>query len=170
MSAKFSVEAAQGQPLLPAGPALFGHVLVNLGRQWRRLLELRLAELGLTDATWVPLFHLHAAGSCMSLKSLAHSVGLDSSSLVRVVDLLEARGLLLRETDLQDRRSKLLHITPAGREAIADVLLKLEQVDRRLLAGMDQAEVQSLQAGMEQLTQRLVEMLHSETVTPEAAE
>lgn len=165
---------AQEQPLLnpPSSAApLFGHVLVGLARHWRRVLELRLAELGLTDATWVPLFHLHAGGDGISLKALAERVGLDSSTLVRVVDLLEARGLLRRETHGQDRRSKLLYITPSGHDAIAEVRTKLHQAETQLLAGMDAATVQTLRQGMEQLTQRMVDVLQQEQSTggtPEA--
>lgn len=156
---------------MPSKTPLFGHVLVNLGRQWRRVLELRLAELGLTDATWVPLYHLYAGGDGISLKALAQRVGLDSSTLVRVVDLLEARGLLARETHSEDRRSKLLCITPAGREAIAELYAKLHRVETRLLAGMDPATVKTLREGMELLTQRMVDVLQQESAdegTPEA--
>lgn len=149
-------------PSCDAHAPLFGHMLVSLGRHWRRVLELRLAELGLSDATWVPLFYLHRGGDGISLKALAQRVGLDSSTLVRVVDLLEARGLLQRETDSQDRRSKLLRITPAGSEAIADLHAKLHQVETQLLAGMDSTTIQALREGMAQLTQRMAEVLQQE--------
>lgn len=135
---------------------------MGLGRQWRRVVHLRLAELGLTDATWVPLFHLHAAGGeGISLKVLAQRVGLESSTLVRVVDLLESRGLVRRETDVQDRRSKLLQVTEAGRTAVADVRTKLEQVEGRLLDGMDAAAVAMLQQAMLQLHARMEQELQA---------
>ena len=134
---------------------------MGLGRQWRRVVHLRLAELGLTDATWVPLFHLHAAGQGISLKALAQRVGLESSTLVRVVDLLESRGLVRRETDHQDRRSKLLQVTEAGRTAVADVRTKLEQVEGRLLDGMDAAVVAMLQQAMLQLHARMEQELQA---------
>ena len=64
----------------PQGVPFFGHLLVSVSHHWRRVLEMRLAELGLTDATWRPLFHLHQAGQALSLKQLAQRMGLDSSS------------------------------------------------------------------------------------------
>jgi MarR family transcriptional regulator for hemolysin len=153
------------EPLAPAAP-LFGHQLLHLSRQWRRVLDLRLSELGLTDATWVPLFHLHAAGDAISLKALAQRVGLDSSSLVRVVDLLEARNLVVRETHQQDRRSKLLHITDAGRAAVDEVRAKLHAVESQLLADMDPGTVQALLDGMRQLSQRLSASMQAEGLAP----
>jgi len=152
-------EAADTQPFFDAAaqpPApFFGHLLMGVSRAWRGVLDVRLAQLGLTDATWVPLFHLHAHGQALSLKQLAQRVGLDSSTLVRVVDLLEARGLLVREMDLQDRRSKALRLTEQGLHVVADVRAKLHQVESQLLEGMDPHTVAALRTGMQQLHQRL---------------
>lgn len=141
----------------PAGDQpFFGHLLMGVSRNWRHVLLMRLAELGLTDATWGPLFHLHAAAQPLSLKQLAHQVGLDSSTLVRVVDLLEARGLLRRETDSVDRRSKALILTEAGITVVEDVRAKLSHVEAQLLQGMDAHTFETLRHGLQQLNQRLI--------------
>jgi len=134
----------------------FGHVLMLVSRAWRSVVDGRLAELGLTDTTWVPLFHLHAADQALSLKQLAQRVGLDSSTLVRVVDLLESRGLVVRETDASDRRSKSLRLTEQGLAVVADVRGKLFQVEAQVLEGMDTHTVSTLREGMQQLHERLV--------------
>lgn len=162
MHKSFFSQAAIAQPVsvttsgaaMPQTP-FFGHVLMGLSRTWRQVLEVRLAEMGLTDATWVPLFHLHDAGQPLTLKQLAERVGLDSSTLVRVVDLLESRGLLLRATDAHDRRSKSLHLTTDGLHVVADVRAKLHQVDSQLLEGMDANTIAALRSGMQQLHARL---------------
>lgn len=143
---------------VPQAP-LFGHLLMNVSRTWRQVLEVRLAELGLTDATWVPLFHLHAAvGTPLTLKQLAQRVGLDSSSLVRVVDLLESRGLLVRHSDAHDRRSKSLCLTAQGQHVVADVRAKLHQVEGQLLQGMDSTTTAALRHGLQQLHTRLIDI------------
>ena len=153
-------QAAAAQPVLhsPSAAPFFGHMLMGVSRAWRSVLEVRLAELGLTDATWVPLFHLDAANAPLTLKQLAQRVGLDSSTLVRVVDLLEARGWAVRATDAQDRRSKSLILTPEGLHVVADVRAKLHQVESQLLDGMDAQTVAALRDGMQQLQQRLQQM------------
>lgn len=133
----------------------FGQLLLGVSRQWRRVLDAHLAQLGLTDAIWVPLFHMHAAGGPITLKELAQRVGLESSTLVRVIDLLEARGLLLRTTDVQDRRSKLLTLTPAGHDTVDEVRVALHHIEAQLLEGLAPQAVASLQAGMALLQQRL---------------
>ena len=128
---------------------------MRVSRTWRSVVDGRLADLGLTDTTWVPLFHLHAADQALTLKQLAQRVGLDSSTLVRVVDLLESRGLVVRETDASDRRSKSLRLTEQGLAVVADVRGKLYQVEAQVLAGMDARTISTLREGMQQLHERL---------------
>ncbi len=139
----------------PPDALFFGHLLMRVSRTWRSVVDGRLADLGLTDTTWVPLFHLHAADQALTLKQLAQRVGLDSSTLVRVVDLLESRGLVVRETDASDRRSKSLRLTEQGLAVVADVRGKLYQVEAQVLAGMDVRTISTLREGMQQLHERL---------------
>ncbi len=139
----------------PPDALFFGHLLMRVSRTWRSVVDGRLADLGLTDTTWVPLFHLHAADQALTLKQLAQRVGLDSSTLVRVVDLLESRGLVVRETDASDRRSKSLRLTEQGLAVVADVRGKLYQVEAQVLASMDARTVSTLREGMQQLHERL---------------
>ena len=87
----------------------------------------------------------------------AQRMGLDSSSLVRVVDLLEDRGLVLRVTDAADRRSKQLLLTADGQAMVADVHGKLQRVEQQLLEGLPASAVQALVAGLLQLDRRLVQ-------------
>ncbi len=140
----------------PPDALFFGHLLMRVSRTWRSVVDGRLADLGLTDTTWVPLFHLHAADQALTLKQLAQRVGLDSSTLVRVVDLLESRGLAVRETDASDRRSKpSCGSSEQGLAVVADVRGKLYQVERRRWPGMDVRTISTLREGMQQLHERL---------------
>jgi MarR family transcriptional regulator for hemolysin len=158
MTHKKTSETAELPPAFektPPDALFFGHLLMRVSRTWRSVVDGRLADLGLTDTTWVPLFHLHAADQALTLKQLAQRVGLDSSTLVRVVDLLESRGLVVRETDASDRRSKSLRLTEQGLAVVADVRGKLYQVEAQVLAGMDVRTISTLREGMQQLHERL---------------
>ena len=158
MTHKKTPETAELPPAFektPSDALFFGHMLMRVSRTWRSVEDGRLADLGLTDTTWVPLFHLHAADQALTLKQLAQRVGLDSSTLVRVVDLLESRGLVVRETDASDRRSKSLRLTEQGLAVVADVRGKLYQVEAQVLAEMDARTISTLREGMQQLHERL---------------
>ncbi|WP_410859550.1 MarR family winged helix-turn-helix transcriptional regulator, partial [Paraburkholderia sp. SIMBA_054] len=56
----------------------------------------------MTDATWVPLVHLHQTGGGLTQKELAALVGIDGSSLVRLLDILCRQGLAERRVDERD--------------------------------------------------------------------
>ena len=58
----------------------------------------------------------------LSLSGLAEAVGVDAPYATLIVDSLEERGLVERQSDPQDRRRKLVSLTPAGAEAVARVL------------------------------------------------
>jgi MarR family transcriptional regulator for hemolysin len=61
---------------------------------------------------------------------LADEMGLEGPSVVRLIDLLAAEGLVERREDPTDRRAKILHMTPLG-DAKAD---EIKRVMRRLRA------------------------------------
>ena len=104
-----------------------GRLIQHVSRSWRRAVNLRMAPLGLTDATWLPLLYLNRAGAVRQ-GELADFLGLDRSSVVRLIDTLTAQGLVLRQEDPDDRRAKRIVLTPAAapvvmaaQEAAADV-------------------------------------------------
>lgn len=115
-------------PRRPSGRESFGSLLSRAARQWRRAADLGLKPFDLTEATWLPLVHIARAPTPPRQKDLAASMSLDGSSVVRLLDNLEAAGLIQRKEGEQDRRAKLITLTPRGR-AIAD---KVEAVARRI--------------------------------------
>ena len=54
------------------------------------------------------------------LGALAHSFGLDPSTITRQVQALEQSGWVARRADPSDRRAALLDLTPDGREVLVD--------------------------------------------------
>jgi DNA-binding MarR family transcriptional regulator len=101
----------------------------------RRILTLIAGEVdealeprGLTSAQWVPLLKLHM-GDASTVAELAGACQLDAGAMTRLLDRLEAKGLVTRVRSLQDRRVVNLELTPEGREAakqIPDVLCKVQ--------------------------------------------
>ena len=106
----------------------FGSLLSRAARQWRRAADVGLKPFDLTEATWLPLVHIARAPMPPRQKDLAASMSLDGSSVVRLLDNLEAAGLIRRKEGENDRRAKIIFLTARGR-AIAD---KVEAVARRI--------------------------------------
>src|SRR5579871_1146066 len=84
----------------------FGSLVARAARQWRREVDRRLQPFGLTEATWLPLIYLARAKAPMRQKDLAAALTLDGSSVVRLLDALEASRLIERREEGADRRAK----------------------------------------------------------------
>ncbi|SEN92502.1 MarR family transcriptional regulator, transcriptional regulator for hemolysin [Rhodospirillales bacterium URHD0017] len=127
----------------PAHRDAFGSVVSRAARQWRRAADLGLRPFDLTEATWLPLVHIARAPAPPRQKDLAASLSLDASSVVRLLDNLEAAGLIQRKEGEHDRRAKIITLTPRGR-AIAD---KVETVARRIrsdaLVGLSDKDIET---------------------------
>lgn len=67
--------------------------------------------------------------------------GLPKNSISRSVTDLEAKGLLARETDTEDKRAKPLSITPKGRALLEDVVPLFARRQAAMLSALDKDEI-----------------------------
>lgn len=119
----------------------FGFQFVTLARQWRQAVDERLAATGLTDATWAPLVHLQENGDDITQKELAARMGLDGSTLVRLIDILAAKDLVERRTDLADRRSNRLLLTATGKAQVRKIRRLLSEVEAEFLSDISDQDI-----------------------------
>ncbi len=68
----------------------------------------------------------------------------DRSTIGDVLDRMEGKGWILRESTPNDRRVKLLELSPAGRAVLQQVEPGIRRVQERLLAGLTAAEAKTL--------------------------
>lgn len=121
--------------------ARFGVRFSLLARRWRRVLDVRLAEVGLTGTSWVPLVHLEETGGGLTQKELALLVGVDGSSLVRVLDILERDGLIERRRDEHDGRARRLYLTVEGTRRVAEIRQSLTASEEAMLVDMSDSDI-----------------------------
>ena len=90
----------------------------------RRALRPRLLALGLTLGEGQPriLNRLLRRGVPMTQRELADACWLDTATLSRTLDRMEAAGLLRRMPDGESRRSYRIVLTEAGREKAAQMV------------------------------------------------
>jgi DNA-binding MarR family transcriptional regulator len=72
--------------------------------------------------------------------TLAGLIAYDRTTLGGVIDRLEQKGLLRRETSRRDRRAFLLHLTTAGEALVAALRPSVERVQFVMLRGLDDSE------------------------------
>jgi DNA-binding MarR family transcriptional regulator len=86
--------------------------------------------------------------------TLAGRVAFDAATSGSVIGRLEAKGWLRREADAQDKRRKLLWVTPEGEAAVQQMKRQIARVQTRILQPLNVRE-------REQLMQLLGKLVHS---------
>ena len=90
-------------------------------RLWDRLEAQVRHDHGLTIARYDVLVQVENAGGRLGLSELASSVVLSPSGLSKLLDRMEASGLIRRDPDPSDARSTFAAITPQGRSLVKKV-------------------------------------------------
>lgn len=139
------------QPAMPTDlRRLFGPMLAQTARQWRRAVDRKLEPFGLTEATWLPLIHVARASGPVRQKQLAVSLALDSSSVVRLLDNLQSAGLIERREGT-DRRTKDIHLTKLGRTTVERVEGISREVREQALIAVSDADIEKVYELLEQI-------------------
>src|SRR4051794_36482017 len=100
---------------------------------------------------------LEAVGPC-SQQQLVDALHVNRSMMVKLIDGLEARGLVERRRNPDDRRSHALYPTAAGRKALEAMAPLMDRGEAALAEALSAAE-----------RERLIELLHALVQPPETA-
>src|SRR5437870_89409 len=82
------------------------------------------AEFNLS-AVQCHVLHLIEPGRPLPMRRLADTLSCDASNVTGLVDRLESRGLVRRRASRDDRRVKVLHLTPTGSRLRAQLLRQM---------------------------------------------
>ena len=95
------------------------------------------------------VLHLLEPGRPLPMGRLADRLACDASNVTGLVDRLESRGLVRRQASDEDRRVKVLLLTPAGSRLRAQLLRRMTRRSHplsRLSPGQQRALVTILEA------------------------
>ena len=108
--------------------------------------ESKLNGVGLSMTKVVALRALSEAGESLPLTQLADRLSCVKSNITQLVDRLEADGFVVRQSDPNDRRTKLAALTAAGRRACEEGLRVQAAAEQQLLGKLTANEAQQLAA------------------------
>ena len=106
--------------------------------------------LGATLQMWRVLAALREQDG-RRMGDLSETTSIEVSTLTRLVDTMERKGLVARRRDAGDARAVMLHVTPAGRRLTQRILPIAERYERVALAGFTAAEADTLKAALRRL-------------------
>lgn len=110
-------------------------LLHDVARQLRTRFDQRAREHGATRAQWAILARLERQ-SGLSQNELAALLEVEPITVARLVDKLEARGLVERRADPNDRRIWRLHNLPAAKPIVEKITRYREAMNAELTEGM----------------------------------
>ena len=117
--------------------------MVAASRHWRRICQATLGGYGISEACAVPLLMIVRLGDGVHQVAVANAAGLESPSLVRLLDQLCRAGLVCRSEDPLDRRAKALSLTAEGRVLAESIEGELVRLRRDILKGISQADLEA---------------------------
>lgn len=116
-----------------------GYLLRTTVSTLMRAAETAMRPHGLTSVQWAPLMIISRGGN-PTAASLARDLNTDTGAMTRMLDRLEAKGLLLRTRSSSDRRVVELTLTEQGRELTTLIPHHLAAVYNNHLAGFTSEE------------------------------
>lgn len=116
-------------------------LLRTVPRDWRAAIDRRLAPLGLSQAKWMPLLYLMRAEGPPTQTEIAKHLEIESPTLVRLLDRLEADDWIERKACPGDRRARHIHLTPRAKQLCGEVQAIVMDVRRQLLGDVSPAEL-----------------------------
>jgi MarR family transcriptional regulator, organic hydroperoxide resistance regulator len=115
-------------------------LLHRAGQHMRAALDEVARGGGLNGARdWIVLSAL-SDGPRQTQLSLAHSLGLDKTTMTALLDRLQADGLITRCLDSNDRRARIPELTGRGREVQCQVTGAWERKEAELLGAFTPGE------------------------------
>jgi MarR family transcriptional regulator, transcriptional regulator for hemolysin len=118
--------------------------LVLAARRWRSLLDERLRQAGQSAARMEALAAIINSPGLPSQIDIAKRLRIEGPTMTRMLDTLEADGLVERLPDPADRRTKLLRLTAEGERALAGIFDIADDLRDRLVEGIAPERIEDL--------------------------
>lgn len=122
-----------------------GYLVRVLHQSLQRHIDQRMQPYDLTAMQWGPLFLL-AQGKGNTAALLAREAGTDAGAMTRMLDRLEAKGLVRRVRSAEDRRVVHLELTADGINATGQIPQGLCGALNHHLQGFSQTELDHLKS------------------------
>lgn len=121
-------------------------LVFQTAREVRTALQRKLSSHGVTaqQATLARLLRAWQRKKKPSPFQIAARLGTDGAGMTRLIDRLEAKGVVVRQVGSGDRRLISIELTPTGLAIAKRAAPTFQSVNRQLLEGFTEQEVEQL--------------------------
>lgn len=130
--------------------AYLPYLLNRAGARIAAAFAAEVRQLGATLQMWRVLAALHERDG-RRMGDLSDTTSIEVSTLTRLVDGMEGKGLVARRRAAPDARVVTLQVTPAGRRLTRRILPIAERYECVALEGFGPAEAEALKAALRRL-------------------
>lgn len=130
----------------------FGYCLVKTGQLLKALLDQDLQQLKITTPEFSTLRIADLSGPTSQI-DIGRYLGMDRASVVKLIDGLEQKGLVHRISSKDDRRVKLIGLTPKGKPFLTKAIAIRDECERKFLSLLSTRERESLRKLVSKLLQ-----------------
>jgi DNA-binding MarR family transcriptional regulator len=128
----------------------FGFLLKEVTRRYVNRFEVRAAEIPLNLAQAKALVRLEK-NEGVSQARLAELAEVDPMTMVRILDRMEAEGLLERRPDPADRRARCLYLTAKAKPILNEIWRLSDEIRAEIFAGVSKEERERFMGVLERL-------------------
>lgn len=118
----------------------------------QRTVDSKMAALDLTGMQWAPLLFISLGQTNNTAADLSRCMGVETSSMTRMLDRLEGKGLLIRKRSADDRRVIFIELTEEGQRQVAQVPFLIADSLNHHLRGFSNQEVETLKSMLKRIT------------------
>lgn len=115
---------------------------------------------GMTRAQWGILIWLERQPG-ISQKELSELLEVEPITVARLIDRLEARGMVERRPDPRDRRIWRLHLQPAALPVLCDIGRHRAEITHMVTAGLDNDTIDTLTGTLLRMKTVLIQEAHA---------
>jgi DNA-binding MarR family transcriptional regulator len=136
--------------LSPEPADRLGYLLKHAQERLRSLTSAALAPHGIDGRELAVLLTL-ARSEPASQQQAARQLGVDRTTMVAILDVLEGKGLVTRHPDASDRRKNVVELTPVGQDTLRAASRAGAAAERQFLAPLTEPAAQQLKQALRAL-------------------
>jgi MarR family transcriptional regulator, transcriptional regulator for hemolysin len=144
-------------------------LLHDVARLLRVYADKRARQHGMTRAQWAILIWLERQPG-ISQKELSEILEVEPISVARLIDRLEARGMVERRPDPRDRRIWRLHLLPPASDVLREIDRQLADITRIATAGIDKNSIEIMTEALMRMKATLTQDSHASRRGAESVE
>ena len=132
--------------------------LMLTSRRWRARFNDRMKAVGQTHARYKVLYWIDDSGNEIGQRDLAERMGIEEPTLARLLDALEAQGMIVRRPSPVDRRAKLVSMTERAKPVLRDGNIEVEALVDEAFEGLEAEDARCCVEVLDGLNKRLEEL------------